>query len=174
MCGGRALSCPLCPGLWQCIRVRGSPDCSASLRSSPGTQERVNTSVSAFSFSNLVARQNVGIYGLRLCPSLQGWLEEPAHSGRLPFGSKTLQHLPILCCFSYRRAQTASAPPFPRDTITFCVISAGNSSTELSHPTPPHLAPAKLPPPRAKGPGCWAGSTPSPGCGSSKSGVRQL
>lgn len=87
--------------------------CLASLRSSPGTQERVNMSGSAFSFSNLVARQNMGIYGLRLGPSLQGWLEEPVLSGSLPFGSKTLQHLPILHCFSYRRAQTASAPPFP-------------------------------------------------------------
>lgn len=146
------------------MRVRGSPGCSASLHSSPGTQERVNTSVSAFSFSNLVARQNVGIYGLRLGPSLQGWLEEPALSGRLPFGSEILQHLPILHCFSYRRAQTASAPPFPRDTITFCVISAGDSSTKLSHPRSPHPAPAKLPPHGAKGPGCRAGSTSSPGC----------
>lgn len=132
--GGQSPVLPSLLGVWHC--VRGSRGCSAPLRSSAGTQQRVNTTPPAFSFSNLVARQNVEIYGLRLGPGPRGWLEEAVLAGSLLFGSETLQWWPVLHCCTYRRAQTTSAPPFPREKRHFWVIPAGNSSMGLSHPAP--------------------------------------
>lgn len=109
----QALPCPLCPGLWQYTRVRGSLSGSAPPCSSPGTQDRVNTSVPAFSFSNLVARQNVGIYGLRLGPSLRGWLEELALSGS--------------CCLAAK----------PSGICQFCTASAIGELRQLLQPPLP-------------------------------------
>lgn len=109
----QALPCPLCPGLWQCTRVRGSLGGSAPPCPSPGTQDRVNTSVPAFAFSNLVARQNVGIYGLRLGPSLRGWLEELALSGS--------------CCLAAK----------PSGICQFCTASAIGELRQLLQPPLP-------------------------------------
>lgn len=119
-----------CPAPWQSL--------AGLLRSSPGTQERVNTSVSAFFLLQLGSKAERGDI----------WSPLGSQPPRLAGGAGAFRQIavwqrnpPAFANSALLQLSPSSdsfcTPLFPRDTITFCVISAGDSSTEPSHPAPP-------------------------------------
>lgn len=115
------------------VRVTGSPDCSVSLCSSPGTGRGLTRVFFLLQVGSKAERGDLwSLFGSRP-PGLAGgagarrqiavWQQNPPALAN----SALLQLSPSSDGFCTR---------FPRDTTAFCVISAGDSSTEPS-PSPP-------------------------------------